>query len=914
MKIFKNILCIILTFSILLSIPTNALTIPAGYEDAGITTYHVEDDSDTLSYNTFSKRRSTSSPAMQITANNYINLKFAQPSSQENNIPDKIIIQSENSSSASDTTAYSIANSFSYNPQLHSSFNTITAPKTENGANEPKFSYNSFVYENISDYSGELTLNFEDIVLEGRNGLDLRLGRTYQSVAASVGNKTLMILPNQNGYLENRLVTNYSNYLNDRYNLGTGWSFSFPSVQIETEYIPQEVLNTYYYNEEKVLYYHNGNGDVYEVEFTTDTTDSNLKGYYQKDIQFNQNDTAYFNSSVNSYYSLTLSDKTKQYFAQDGRLIGIVDRFGNKINFEHELKTVSNRVAEGNFRYDNDKWTSSVSSNGIYDVIQTEDNTIGSDDGYVMKFRKYNDITSSYILSYPIQVEPLTEYNFDMQFKDLYTGRIKAEIICYDTAYNYRDTKTLWITDYTPSQWNEYKNSFLTTSATRYIQIKIIPDNATGTYIDSVNIDKPQPLISKITDSIGRVITFDYTGALNSNSATGAVTVNIISPDKSSSRTLTYYKNPIEFTIQYSNRNLQEQRLYWYLTSSYTEGEDGSSVAYSYNGGATINEENNLSFPNLYMRYDTKNHSSNDSYTNKPLLDSVTYKDRKKVYEYETVRKHLGEDGYYDTLRITKKYDMYAYVPDGSNYLYFTGELNPVNYTYSGTYDGSTFDNGTGYPLYKFDNDTNLGELWTVSKLEKTNTSVTYSNCLPIKKSTLSDGVNVISDYIYHETFKNSPTEIKNTISENSETKETYLLYSYNEWGGIDSETKEINTETKNNPDLSEKYTTYYNYEPEYHFLTEKRFHNNINNPQVKEIYSYRENGTLKFYKNSVGEKTEYFYENTTYPGLLTKIVRDDPMGFNNVMGEDSVTIYNYDVYGLYPIETANANSVNKYT
>ena len=91
MKLFKNILCIILTFSILLSIPTNALTIPAGYEDAGITTYHVEDDSDTLSYNTFSKSRSTSSPAMQITANNYINLKFAQPSSQENNIPDKII-------------------------------------------------------------------------------------------------------------------------------------------------------------------------------------------------------------------------------------------------------------------------------------------------------------------------------------------------------------------------------------------------------------------------------------------------------------------------------------------------------------------------------------------------------------------------------------------------------------------------------------------------------------------------------------------------------------------------------------------------------------------------------------------------------------------------------------------------------
>lgn len=65
---------------------------------------------------------------------------------------------------------------FIFNANLLTSFNTITAPKIGNGANEPKFSYNSFLEENISDYSGELTLNFEDLVLDGRNGLDLRIG------------------------------------------------------------------------------------------------------------------------------------------------------------------------------------------------------------------------------------------------------------------------------------------------------------------------------------------------------------------------------------------------------------------------------------------------------------------------------------------------------------------------------------------------------------------------------------------------------------------------------------------------------------------------------------------------------------------------------------------------------------------
>ena len=115
-------------------------------------------------------------------------------------------------------------------------FNTVTAPTAGNGANEPKFSYNSFLEEDISDYSGELTLRFNDLMLEGRNGLDLRIGRTYQTVAANVGEKSVVILPNQNGYLRNYLVNRYSTYLQDRYDLGTGWGFGFPSVQIETSY------------------------------------------------------------------------------------------------------------------------------------------------------------------------------------------------------------------------------------------------------------------------------------------------------------------------------------------------------------------------------------------------------------------------------------------------------------------------------------------------------------------------------------------------------------------------------------------------------------------------------------------------------------------------------------------------------
>lgn len=75
-------------------------------------------------------------------------------------------------SSVNTTTSYSTTD-FTFNAHLLTSFNTITGPIAGNGANEAKFSYNSFLEESISDYSGELTLNFEDLVLDGRNGLDL---------------------------------------------------------------------------------------------------------------------------------------------------------------------------------------------------------------------------------------------------------------------------------------------------------------------------------------------------------------------------------------------------------------------------------------------------------------------------------------------------------------------------------------------------------------------------------------------------------------------------------------------------------------------------------------------------------------------------------------------------------------------
>ena len=163
-------------------------------------------------------------------------------------------------------------------------------------------------------------------------------------------------------------------------------------------------------------------------------------------------------------------------------------------------------------------------------------------------------------------------------------------------------------------------------------------------YIDTVSLDEPQPLISKITDSVGRVITFEYSGDLSTGgSAEGSITLTVTSPDVAATRTLTYNKEVIEIVTEYLKPD--EQRLFWYLNSSSTEGADGATVKYTYEGGTTTNEDGSLNYPKLYSRYDTKTHSDSDGWCNKPVLNSVKYKDRERIYEYETVRKHLGDDG-----------------------------------------------------------------------------------------------------------------------------------------------------------------------------------------------------------------------------------------------------------------------------
>ncbi|OMD56805.1 hypothetical protein BSK48_31045, partial [Paenibacillus odorifer] len=88
--------------------------------------------------------------------------------------------------------------------------------------------------------------------------------------------------------------------------------------------------------------YHDGKGGVYTVARYPENGDEFTKytkflNYKQKNMRFVYNNEyhEFNNGEEDSWYYVEFEDKRREYFSFYGALIGIVDRFGNTINFKH---------------------------------------------------------------------------------------------------------------------------------------------------------------------------------------------------------------------------------------------------------------------------------------------------------------------------------------------------------------------------------------------------------------------------------------------------------------------------------------------------------------------------------------------------------------------------------------------------
>ncbi len=214
---------------------------------------------------------------------------------------------------------------------LEEQLNNLVGPaKQYNTKLSPVFLTNQTTEESISAQSGEIKLTQTDYVLPGRNGMDLEIKRIYKS---GISNVKEMKVKYVNGvwvdYVHSDAKT--TSFYEDRYNIGVGMRFSFPSMEIRE-------------NEDKSshIFLHTESGDVYRLRavLMDDIVTYLPEGQTVRDVLVRESEE--FNNGQTdgkSKYVMTGKDGKKTYFANDGRILGIVDRYDNTIKFEYSTLT-----------------------------------------------------------------------------------------------------------------------------------------------------------------------------------------------------------------------------------------------------------------------------------------------------------------------------------------------------------------------------------------------------------------------------------------------------------------------------------------------------------------------------------------------------------------------------------------------
>lgn len=214
---------------------------------------------------------------------------------------------------------------------MEEQLNNLVGPKKQYGTQmSPVYLKNNYTEEHINPRSGELTLTQTDYVLPGRNGLDLEIKRIYKSGISNVQEmKVKYVRGAWVDYVDYDAKT--SSFYEERYNLGIGMRFSFPAMEIKH--------NT---GGSSHKFLHTESGDIYRLKAVLREGQEIYlpEGQTIKDVYIRKStDFTNGQNDGTSHYVMTGKDGKKTYFAEDGRILGIVDRYGNMIQFEYTTLT-----------------------------------------------------------------------------------------------------------------------------------------------------------------------------------------------------------------------------------------------------------------------------------------------------------------------------------------------------------------------------------------------------------------------------------------------------------------------------------------------------------------------------------------------------------------------------------------------
>ncbi|HJV45163.1 MAG TPA: hypothetical protein VJ824_05480, partial [Bacillota bacterium] len=278
----------------------------------------------------------------------------------------------------------------------------------------------------------------------------------------------------------------------------------------------------------------------------------------------------------------------------------------------------------------------------------------------------------------------------------------------------------------------------------------------------------------------------------------------------------------------------------------------------------------NYDFPTTKFMYTTKNLSNSQAYTTLVWLKDIWSPRLKSTYDWDgPIVRNLGADGAFEGYRVKSRYDQERRYDPNTGQSSVTGDLNHINYQYSGDY--------TGYPTYTMEESIpesyNFSSEATIASTGlKTKSLYNGKKQLLSVENTASNGEKKIKTYLsFDANFKLKPTrtEIADYSSSGAVNK-LYVDQTYNDWGGISSITKPLTIEQVNDSSVKPLYTTTYSYEPTFKFITEKKWYQNAST-LLTATNAYDNLGRLITTTNAKGESTQYTYTKPTEGEVVTK-------------------------------------------
>lgn len=231
--------------------------------------------------------------------------------------------------------------------------------------------------ESISPFQGNLSYSQTDLSLKGRNGLDFNLTRDYSS------QESYQLDFSSEGVMRDNPNETF-------YDIGAGWAYNLPYLKV----VPDTNGANYDLNL--------GSGGSFFIERLGSNKDSQvvIKDYDKKSFNVFIDINAYSNGSEQSVITLRYADGTSYYFSDKGYVLGIRDKYNNRINFEYQTIAPDSTAGVNTYfdRYRLLRVTDSVDRviNFSYSTNETAISVTGSGKTKTIKyqFKRLVDVTT----------------------------------------------------------------------------------------------------------------------------------------------------------------------------------------------------------------------------------------------------------------------------------------------------------------------------------------------------------------------------------------------------------------------------------------------------------------------------------------------------------------------------------------